>query len=94
MEKVYESAFYLKKFLYCVEEGEDLFTIQRKFGVPVETIIKDNELTSQVRAGQYIFIDTSLGESFILLPDDRFFKEEIKKKNDVEILYPFQVLYK
>ena len=94
MENCYVSAFELKKFLYCVEEGEDLFTLQRKFGVPAKTIIEDNELNKEVRAGQYIFINASREETFMLFPDGKIDKEDIKRKNGVKALYPFQVLYK
>ena len=84
----------LKKFLYSVEVGETLFDVQQKFNVPIWKLIKDNRLNGEVRAGQYIYIDTDRGETFLLLPDMICDKESILSANDVSILYPFQLLYK
>ena len=94
MESFFECAFKLEKFLYAAEEGDDLFSIQQKFGVPLSRIIKDNALCGEIEVGQYIFIDRTGGETFLALPDEEFDRDVIEKKNDAPVVYPFQLLYK
>ncbi len=46
----------LDEFLYAVEEGETLVAVAYKFSVPVEKLIKDNDLKEEVVAGQTLLI--------------------------------------
>ena len=94
MKKSGECVFELEKFLYAAEEGESLFSIQQKFGVPIAKLVEDNRLDGEPLPGQYLFIDETLGETEFVLPDGEFDLQSAKVKNNVPIFYPFQLIYK
>ena len=85
----------LDKFLYSAEEGETLYSLQAKFDIPMHKLARDNMLDNEVIEGLTLVIDRQNGERITLLPESIVDNaEELKKKNGVEVLYPFQRLYK
>ena len=85
----------LEKFLYSAEEGETLWKLQEKFAIPLHKLAYDNMLDNEVIEGLMLVIDRQNGEVFTLLPDSVVENvEEVKRKNNVEVIYPFQRLYK
>lgn len=95
MKNDHYAAAGLEKFLYSVEEGDSLYSVQEKFDVPLHKLAYDNMLDNEVIAGLLLVINKGEGESFTLLPENVVDNaEEIAEKNGVDILYPFQRVYK
>lgn len=60
----------MKKFFYRVQDGENVFAIARKFGVPIFKIIALNALTYDVCAGDIIYIESVVGKKYNVQPFD------------------------
>lgn len=90
----------MKKFFYRVEEGDSVLSLADRFEVPALTIIKLNNLKSEVSAGDLLFIkacektyrigifDTvnSVSEKFGVSA------ERLKEKNGTEYFYYGQLI--
>ncbi len=79
---------------YIVEKGDTLYGISRQFGVGIEDIMKENNLTSNtITVGQKLFIPISGTITYQVKKGDSLWKianmynvtvEEIKKLNNLE----------
>lgn len=47
----------MKKFFYRVKEGDTVLSVAKKFSVPFSIIIKENNLTSEISAGDMLYIE-------------------------------------
>ncbi len=47
----------MKKIFYRVNEGETLFSVCEKLGVPPVVVIKENNLKQEVAAGDILYIE-------------------------------------
>ena len=74
---------------YTVKKGDTLYSISKQFNIPVNTIIKDNSLTSSnLSVGKVLkisVIDTSLLECFgdDYLEDDNYINYKVKKGDNL-----------
>ena len=85
----------LDKFLYSAEDGETLYSLQGEFDIPMHKLARDNMLDNEVIEGLTLIIERQNGKRFTLLPESIVDNaEELKKKNGVEVLYPFQMVYR
>lgn len=53
----------MKKIFYRVNEGETLFSVCEKLGVPPVTVIKENNLKNEISFGDLLYIEQ--GDCFI-----------------------------
>ena len=49
----------MKKFFYRVNEGDTLSGLALKFSIPMCWLIKSNNLTSEISAGDLLYVETS-----------------------------------
>lgn len=73
-----------ENFIYYFEEGDTLAGVSAKLKVPIERLIKDNNLTCEPKVGAAILISGAFSGK-LLLPED--FSE---RQKDGE--YPFKVV--
>lgn len=86
--------------IYIVEEGDNLLSISKKLNVPINLIIKDNNLSGEVATGQFLYIYRN-GKTYTIKVEDTLdkiadkfgvFKDDIKKINKIEYLYPGEII--
>ena len=80
----------LEEFIYFVEENESLVDIAEKFLVTCETLIDDNDISSEPPTG-YALLVRLPGKAKILLPEDLAEGETPDPYGDV---YPFKIIKK
>lgn len=86
----------MKKFFYRVEKGDTIFLISKKFRVPPTLLVFDNNLKSDVLAGDLLVIKVKEGKSYSVKAletikeiAEKFNKreEDILEYNKTPILY-------
>ena len=84
--------------IHRVERGDTLAKIAARYGVPINMIARDNELTEEIYEGQRLIIGRVDGTVYTVKPEDtleaiagRFGvdKDAILKKNNIKDIYPF-----
>ncbi len=92
----------MKKFFYRVEKGDGVISVANKFNLPVFTLIKLNNLTGEIQAGDLLYIETCEQKLYTVQPFEtahdlsvRFNKDEknILCQNGVEYIYYGMKIY-
>jgi spore germination protein YaaH len=85
-----------KKFFYRVLEGDSIISIAKKFNLPAQIIIKQNNLTSEVLVGDMLYIEICGGVVYSVKPFDTFSsiakkfnttKESLIEKNNLDYIF-------
>ena len=95
-------ADFKESFIYKVESGDSLSGIAEKFHTTENAIIKENCLTEEPTAGQYIVVTKISGRRYVVRPKDDLYSLaggdrdkmlEITAKNRTDELYVGQIIY-
>ena len=85
----------MKKFFYRVADGDTVLLVSRNLGVPLTTLIKQNSLTAEIRAGDLLYVETE-NQPYIVKPFETFSKSaqklgvsEQKLRTDNQVDYLF-----
>ena len=85
----------MKKFFYRVTDGDTVLLVSRNLGVPLTTLIKQNSLTSEIRAGDLLYVETE-NQPYIVKPFETFShiakklgvsEQKLRDDNQVEYLF-------
>ena len=49
----------MKNFFYRVVDGDTVFSVSKRFSVPIGKIVKDNALQSEISSGDILFLQSS-----------------------------------
>lgn len=86
----------MKKFFYRVQQGDCLTELSRKFKIPVNVLIYDNNLKKDVEEGDILYFSVPEGKVYVSSPKDDFYsvskkygvsEDELKEKNKTPYLY-------
>lgn len=86
----------MKKIFYRVNDGETLFSVCEKLGVPPVAVIKENNLKSEITSGDLLYIEKTDCFIYKVTPYDtiksisqKFGISEEKLLNDNKVPYIF-----
>jgi len=86
----------MKKFFYRVADGDSVFSVAERFNVPIAILIKDNNLTRDLIAGDLLYIERAECRVYKVMPCDtlcglarKFNTTEQKILSDNNIEYIF-----
>ena len=68
----------MEKFFYRVETGDSVLSLSQKFNVPVCKLVEDNNLKSEIKRGELLFIERKTAVYYKVKPFDKV--EDIAKK--------------
>ncbi len=86
----------MKKFFYRVREGDNLYSLSKKFKTPVGILIYENKLNKEIEEGDVLYVFVPSGTVYTATPLDDYCsiskkfgltEEELKEKNKTPYLY-------
>lgn len=94
MKNCFEMCFGDGAFIYYAERGDTFFTLQEKFLLPAEKIMRDNAHLKKIEEGRAVYIDRNTGATSVLLPEtDGADIIKLKEKNPEGVFYPFRRVF-
>lgn len=100
MEKLKNCYENENKFIYVVNEGENLKSIAEKFNTTESIILKENSINSELSGGEFLYIERGI-EVIVVKPNDTLLsiskkynvsEDEILRKNKVDYIFVGQKL--
>ena len=86
----------MEKFFYRVNDGDSVFSVAERFNVSVTALIKQNNLSKEIEAGDLLYIETEPCTLYKVRPEDtalsvakRFGTSEQKILSDNAVPYVF-----
>lgn len=82
-----------EKKLHIVKRGQTLSGVARVYQIPEFALVKENELTGELYAGQVLILPEKQGNYYTAQAGDDYAllcgsKENYERKNGTKILYP------
>lgn len=92
----------MKKFFYRVEKNDDLFSVSEKLGVPLNSIVSLNALTSPIEEGDLLVVEKKDFPLYEITAGDTIFsvskkfgvsESDIVEENGREYFFVWQKIY-